>query len=46
MIEDENEDRRRELCERFRQSLAKPVSERYFDEEGLPEWGRHIEIPR
>ena len=35
MIEDENEDRRRELCERFRQSLAKPVSERYFDEDEL-----------
>lgn len=35
MIEDENEDRRRELCERFRKSLAKPVAERFFEEDEL-----------
>ncbi|MDE6286456.1 MAG: hypothetical protein K2L99_05645 [Muribaculaceae bacterium] len=35
MIEDE--DIRNQLCERFRQSLAKPVSERFFDEEDLVE---------
>ncbi|MDE6497648.1 MAG: hypothetical protein K2L21_03205 [Muribaculaceae bacterium] len=33
MIEDE--DIRSQLCERFRQSLAKPVSERFFDEDEL-----------
>lgn len=35
MIDDENDDRRRELCDRFRQSLSKPVSERFFDEDEL-----------
>ena len=35
MIEDENEDRRQELCERFRKSLTKPVGERFFDEDEL-----------
>jgi len=35
MIEDENDDRRRELCERFRESLKKPVGERFFDEDEL-----------
>ncbi len=33
MIEDD--DTRIRLCERFRQSLAKPVSERFFDEDEL-----------
>ena len=35
MIEDENEDRRQELCARFRKSLTKPVGERFFDEDEL-----------
>ena len=35
MMDDENDDRRRELCERFRKSLAKPVNERFFDEDEL-----------
>ena len=35
MDNDENDDRRKELCERFRQSLTKPVAERFFDEDEL-----------
>lgn len=35
MDDDENDDRRKELCERFRQSLTKPVAERFFDEDEL-----------
>lgn len=35
MIDDENEKRRTELCDRFRQSLTRPVSERFFDEDEL-----------
>lgn len=35
MIDDETENRRRELCDRFRESLGKPVSERFFDEDEL-----------
>lgn len=31
----EDEDIRNQLCERFRQSLAKPVAERFFDEDEL-----------
>lgn len=31
----EDEDIRSQLCERFRKSLAKPVSERFFDEDEL-----------
>lgn len=32
---EENDDRRSELLERFRQSLQKPVAERFFDEDEL-----------
>ncbi|MDE6542081.1 MAG: hypothetical protein K2L74_08715 [Muribaculaceae bacterium] len=35
MIDDENDSRRNEIVERFRESLKKPVSERYFDEDEL-----------
>lgn len=35
MIDDENDDRRRKLCDRFRRSLSKPVNERFFDEDEL-----------
>lgn len=30
-------DERDELCRRFRQSLAKPISERFYDEDELVE---------
>ena len=35
MMDDEADDRRRELCDRFRNSLSKPVAERFFDEDEL-----------